>query len=454
MRYAIGSVTFAATTAMLLTGNPVLAQGSRELQELRAQIKALQDRISQLEAQQGQAPGVPPAAPPGPGAPVPTPPAGITPEVTGPVVSQPQPVSPAAAPKVASTGNERVKVTVFGQINRGVLFHNDGKQTDVYNVDNNNSSTRLGLLGEARVSPDWTVNSALEFDLRSNSSTQVSRASENGNGADTPTLGPFRIRRAEVGVANAQYGTLLLGRGSTATDGIAENDLSGTALASYASSFSYVGGNLQFSNAAGRTATDPTYGTVFDDFDGFRDDRLRYDTPIFAGLQGSTSFAQGGYWDVALRYTEKIEGISVVAGVGYAKVKNTNPSPLASGNVNDRLAGSVAALLPNGLNALVSLGRADAALPGRDDPTTWYAKLGYRAKLFEIGDTAFSVDGQQTFDRVQNGDKATRYGIQATQFITPAATEIYADIERRELKRDNADFEDAILGLAGARVQF
>lgn len=367
------------------------------------------------------------------------------------------------------SGNEQVKLTLSGQVNREVLVQSDGRgRASSYFADNNNSSTRIRALGAGRVDDTTTILSASEFDLRSNSSAQITRQSVNNNGGDTPILGPFRIRRAEAGVRSDLYGTALLGRGSTYTDGIAELDLSGTDVASYASQTDQ-GGNLQFSNRLSpfRRATDPRNNQVFDDFDGARDDRFRYDTPAWNGLSVGGSVAQGNYFDLGGRYSREIEGAKVVAGIGYQNYTNTipgrNPQDGSSPALTPfawRVSGSGAILFENGFNALISagIGHHYAGCCGAGAPPpdafTYYTKIGYQAALFDVGRTNFSVDFGQTMDRVQVGDTATRVGAEVNQQFLNKAVEVYGSYQHLTLRRIGSLLNPSDLFIVGSRVQF
>ncbi|MBC7800285.1 MAG: porin [Gemmatimonadaceae bacterium] len=368
------------------------------------------------------------------------------------------------------SASDRVQVTLSGQVNRMILGYSDGSgRVDPYFVDNNASSTRLRVLGSARLDPDTTAVSAIEFDLRSNASSQITRQTANNNGGDTPGLGPFRIRRAEVGLQSA-YGTVLLGRGSTFGDGIAEFDLSGTDVALYAA-LSDTGGNLQFSNRTGtrRLAADPTIAQTFDDFDGFRDDRIRYDTPAWNGLSGGISVAQGGSVDVGLRYARTIAGTRIVGGVAYMDSTGTLPSTQSQDGSNApltpfarRVAGSVAVLLPSGFNFLASGGWGQhygtccgTGLNADNDGTTYFLKAGYQANIFSFGPTNFALQGGQTFNRIRDGDVASRYGVSFSQPVIARGFELYAGYEHLTLRRSGAArYEPADIALIGSRIQF
>lgn len=474
----------AATNLTPPTGNPALDQDALRTAEAGTPDVSRVRRRPQDQAQpvpqpaQAQ-PGVPAAGtgpqqaagPPGrrsPDAPL----GEAVGETPARSTQQGAPAAPAAGnpPFPVLSGNDRVQVTLSGQVNREVLVHGDGSgRVDAYFADNNVSTTRLRALASARLDDDTLAVSALEFDLRSNSSGQVTRQSSNNNGADTPALGTFRIRRAEAGVQSARFGSLLLGRGSTFADGIATLDLSGTDIAFY----SYLGdqgGSLQLANRGKpyRRPGDPTLGQISDDFDGFRDDRIRYDSPAWNGLSAGGSVAQGLYYDVGLRYAAELGGAKVAAGLAYMDYSGTQPSTRREdGNqpaytpFARRVAGSAAVLWPNGLNALVSAGWGrhhgdccGAGIVVRDDSTTYYAKLGYQANLFPFGKTNFSVDGGQTRNRYRDGDVASRFGLQVNQPVIARGFEVFAAWERVLLRRVGERFQPTDLGVLGTRVQF
>ena len=430
-------------------------------------------RSAQQQAAQGGGAGIQPAVP---GTRVENQP---TPPGTGTVEASPRQeaartgqAAPASGnpPLPVLSGNDRVQVTLSGQVNRLVLAYGDGSgRVDTYFADNNVSSTRLRALGSARLDEATTAVSAIEFDLRSNSSVAVNRQSSNSNGGDTPVLGPFRVRRAEAGIQSA-YGSLLLGRGSTFADGIAEFDLSGTDVALYAQ-LSDTAGALQFSNSGGarRRTGDPLIGQVFDDFDGQRDDRIRYDSPVWNGLSAGGSVAQGGYFDAGLRYAGSLSGVRVAAGLAYVNNQSTLPSTQSQNGTNpaisvfgQRVVGSAAVLLPNGLNFLVSGGWGQhyggcctAALIARNDGYTYFVRAGYQARIFGFGPSNFAVQGGQTFNRINDGDVASRYGVTFNQQVIARGLEVYAGYERLTLRRSGpSEYAPADIGLIGTRLQF
>src|SRR5215467_15483103 len=54
----------------------------------------------------------------------------------------------------ARKGTRKMSLTITGQVNRLILWWDDGKSTGTYyGLDNTNSSSRFSFLGEAKVSP-------------------------------------------------------------------------------------------------------------------------------------------------------------------------------------------------------------------------------------------------------------------------------------------------------------
>ena len=58
------------------------------------------------------------------------------------------PVAHAAAP--VNAFGDKVSVQLYGQINRALLYADDGNESKLYFVDNKNSSTRFGFNAKAR----------------------------------------------------------------------------------------------------------------------------------------------------------------------------------------------------------------------------------------------------------------------------------------------------------------
>jgi len=417
-------------------------------------------------------------------------------------------VAPIPAAPV-SAGGDRVRLSLSGQVNRMLLYGNDGQASAVRNVDNNNSSTRLRVVGEAQVNPTASGGINIETELRPNSSATTTLTQ---NLPQPASAASFTVRQAEAYFQDTRYGGVRLGFGSTASYLAVQNDLSGTAVASYVNVSDFDGGfafrqrgsanvpaargGLVFSPAG---SYGPSVASVFNDIDGLgRDDRVRYDTPRYKGFQLATSVADGGAFDVALRYAGEYNGAQLVAAVAYADavarthltlgtvaglpgaganlygyagvptgangtaVLGTATSPASgdvSANGSKQVDGSASLLLSNGLNFTVAAGYRDTTYRDPQDrhltPTMLFGKVGYRVNLFpSLGITAMSVDYTRNDALQFSGDRAQSYSAALVQNIDGAATELYLSGRVQTLHRTYATYNDLIAIGFGARVRF
>jgi len=68
----------------------------------------------------------------------------------------------------ARKGNRKVNLTISGQVNRLILFWDDGKRDNVYTgIDNTNSSTRVQFSGDAKILAGWKAGFSLIMEVRS-----------------------------------------------------------------------------------------------------------------------------------------------------------------------------------------------------------------------------------------------------------------------------------------------
>jgi hypothetical protein len=75
---------------------------------------------------------------------------------------------------VVHSRNDRVKLTVGGYVSAAVGYADYGAKTGVYNVTNNNSTTRGHFIVETPLADDVTVKSIFEFGYRPNNSSGTS----------------------------------------------------------------------------------------------------------------------------------------------------------------------------------------------------------------------------------------------------------------------------------------
>src|SRR5690349_1672646 len=76
-------------------------------------------------------------------------------------------------------GNKKVSVTLYGQINRAVLFWDDHVESNTYAVDNNYESSRFGLKGSAKIAGDWSAGYRLEVEPTEANSARLNQFNDN-----------------------------------------------------------------------------------------------------------------------------------------------------------------------------------------------------------------------------------------------------------------------------------
>ena len=64
-------------------------------------------------------------------------------------------------------GNKKVSITLYGKMNRAVMWWDDGAESNTYSVDNSYESSRFGIKGSAKIGGDWSGGYRIEAEVRS-----------------------------------------------------------------------------------------------------------------------------------------------------------------------------------------------------------------------------------------------------------------------------------------------
>jgi predicted porin len=339
------------------------------------------------------------------------------------------------APAVTS-GGDRIKLTVSGQVNRALNVAGDGDKTKLYNVDNDTSNSRFRLVGTARVSDHLTLGTQLEAAFSPNNSGEVSQ--------DDETPGDkFDQRKAELFAESTRYGKLWLGKGQSASDDSAERDLSGTDVVQYASHTDIAGG-LKFRSQKDDSLTDIRLSDAFSDFDGNgRTNRVRYDTPTFRGFHLRADASADQEYAASLWWAGQGYGLRIASAAAISKTDDRD--------VDNRVDGSFSVLHEHtGLNLTLSAGRDD--LDDGGNPSQVYLKAGWLADLFDLGKTATGIDFGRSTNLPTPENDGTTVGAALVQQIPDWGTELY--MQYRWYTLDGAGVEDIHVGTMGARVKF
>jgi hypothetical protein len=319
-----------------------------------------------------------------------------------------------------TNSKDKVSVSLYGQINRAVAVVDDGKESYLTHVDNDNSSTRFGFKAKAKVD-SLTIGGNFEWEYQQNASNNMDHNSGTVNGALVGTW------------AN----------------------------------------NYKFYDTAAdaHSTTDP--GNVMTNYDGnSRKDRLRYDSPKFSGLQisastfeeditdnaaGAVSPTHKSAYDIALKYAGKFgDNMKLAAAVAYSDYPSDD-----SANSKDKLVNGSVSVLFSGISVTAAAGQMDYQTVAVGDPDSgkfYYGKLGYMAKFTEAGTTAFAVDyGKYDEVSLVKDDEASTYALYAVQNLDAYSTELYAGYRLYKLEDRAATgekFDDIGALFLGARIKF
>lgn len=341
------------------------------------------------------------------------------------------------------SGGTGVQLKFSGQVNRGILFVDDGVDTSTFFVDNDNASTRFSLTADGDINETWSAGVNIEIQAESNSTADVTQDDPNPDGENF-----LSERKLEAYIAGANFGRLTFGQGDTASNGASEVDLSGTGVVGYSGVGDSAGG-IQFTDAGVLSGT--SVNDAFTNLDGLsRRDRVRYDTPSFGGLTLSTSVGAGNggdgtFYDVAARYAGDFGGIKLDSAVAYAVTEADD----------EIINGSVSILSKDTGFSLTLAGGNQEFDAGGEDVTFGYVKAGYQTdSLTSLGNTAFAVDYAMNENALGLDDESTSYGFQAVQNINAVGTDLYLGVRNYELDQPGQDFDDVLAVLAGVRIKF
>jgi predicted porin/uncharacterized membrane-anchored protein YhcB (DUF1043 family) len=340
---------------------------------------------------------------------------------------------------VTSGGGERVRLAISGHVNRAVQVRDDGKDTDVYHVDNDNSESQVRLVGTAEVDEDLTLGTTIEVSIAPNISGQVDQ-----NNQETDDI--FDERKVEVTLDSRRYGKLWLGKGFTASYTAGSVDLSKTTAISYSTIVDTAGSHL-FRESDSGNLTNLRIFEAFNAFDGLnRRNRLRYDTPKFGGFHVATSAVSDDRYDASLWWGGRGHGFKAGAAAAVADPNQEDADLQYNGS---------ASILheDSGLNLSLSFGLLERE--NQDDQQNYFAKVGWLRRLFSVGDTAFSVDYTRSLNLPTEDDDGYSIAAAAVQQFDKFGAEIYGLYRLHSLDRGvEADVDDITVITLGTRVKF
>jgi len=363
----------------------------------------------------------------------------------------------------ARKGNRKVTLTVYGQVNKAVMWHNSD-EVDAYRseelsiYDNQAATTRFGFRGSAKIRPELEAGYHIEIGLNENKGT-----------SSNDTNSAFNIRHSYFYLNDSRLGKVSIGQTSQVTDGLFGINLGNTIVTQLGTDQDgYLG-----------KAYENTFGDVYD---GARRQGIYYASPTVAGFILGAGYSHGtrgydktadhgeadawdddssDYWEVALRYAGEFNGVRVAAGIGY---RNEETS---SGDDIDTWLGSGSVMhVPTGL--FVSGGYGDIDAPtATSSQKGWWLIAGIQKNYFgpgattlygEYGDVNFK---QETFGGDPWNDKmdGDYWGLGVVQTIDAAAMDLYLQFRQYSLdgavvNEDPYEGRETEVIKAGAIIRF
>lgn len=407
----------------------------------------------------------------------------------------------------ARKGNRKVSLTISGQVNRAIMYWNDGGRSNTYfGLDNSNSSTRFGFSGSAKISPAVSAGFSILLDVRDkgrsalvNQTTEDGSSQERSGNANGDNL--VRLRDANWWLEHSSVGRLTVGR-LTQAGGLGTIDLGGVGPVAVGGE-GCLGQGMAFRDAAG-TLTGISIATLSMGcaHTAFRTEGVRWNSPTFAGFSLAAGIGEamkveravengaanastgvgpiGRNYGVDLKYAGEFSGVRVAAGVGYER-SDANEDDGVSANSTYKNLGGVLSLLhvPTGLfvqgeyqatKGQSASALAGAALTGAEAKgDRWHVQAGIGQNWFGIGKTTLFAEygkhngwqGLQAAVTVagKSVDSLTIWGLGINQAIDAAAMDLYIGYRNY----DGRDQVEALGGIAlqnisiitaGARIRF
>ena len=368
--------------------------------------------------------------------------------------------------KAIQSGNSRVKVTIYGQVNRAFRVASGG-DTQYQSVDNDGSSSRMGFLASGAINASTKISARTEVEWQDNRRSATNDGSE-GNVR-------LRSRHVDLWIDNKDVGQLWMGQGSIAGDAADLFSMSGT---SHVFSFGGPSGNdgIPAIDDDGNVIKDGENNVgrawVFGSFFGARENRIMYVTPNLMGARLRLSLGENKSVSAGLRYAGAPGGqkeVSMLLAAGYRSDPNEH-SATAERSTAWGVSGGVKHNA-SGVSLSGSYGTNKAS--GSDvKPNKWAAELGWTGKMNDMGATSATI-GYGVYDD-DDLKEAKYYYLAVNQKIDAAAADVYAGVSQDTgtVKHTEADGTDKTCGdnattescavkrksvliyLAGVRIKF
>ena len=83
----------------------------------------------------------------------------------------------------ARKGTRKVSLEMYGQVNEGILYWDDGGEHNAYIVTNDNARSRFGFRGKAKINEEWEAGYRIEIGVRVANSKRFDQDNPQGTAA-------------------------------------------------------------------------------------------------------------------------------------------------------------------------------------------------------------------------------------------------------------------------------
>ncbi len=308
-----------------------------------------------------------------------------------------------------------ITVRYYGWFSFANQSIDDGVTTTSNIVDYSGSGSRFGFFIEP-----VEGGGPLSFQFETGLGFRPSQKTSQTNTPDSWDWGRKDLRHVQL-ILTTGIGTFRLGQGSMTTDGEAEADLGGTVVVAK-STIPESHGAFQFRTTGG-ALSGITIANTFNNFDGARRFRLRFDTKSYSGFSLAAAYGQevltsgntDEFYDVSLSYQGTVGDFNIVGAIGTSYTKTAI-------STNHNTLGSVAVLhKPTGLNLSVAAGQAS-----NNGGSYVYLKGGWTADLISAGHTKFILEGLSGNDYLTSASRSDMWGVALIQNFDTQNLEVYA----------------------------
>ena len=328
----------------------------------------------------------------------------------------------------ARRGNRKVKVQISGLVNNSIMAWDDGGESSVYVVTNDNQRSRFSFVGSAKISEMLEAGMFFDVGIRTANSKLVNQVAD-GNYDGRPPTG-FDLRSSVWYLRHKKYGAGFVGATFAATDRIANSNVTQTAMFDHYAAPENFGLGMLLRSASNGRMTDSllSWRRIIgaggdqpgESQRGFQ--LIKYVTPTVNGFTAAVDWVVADFWDAALRYRKEVAGFDIGAGIGYlqllpdSRTRSVCPAAILATNVDTsackEIRGSISAKhLETGL--FVNFG-ANLTMDGIIPQTNRFRGTG-------AGQTERFLSGQVGLEREFNTlGKTTIYGSYYTYTGGPA----------------------------------